>query len=150
MTRLTAMCPSRLRRSTQVVTKSTAASFDTRSAGDGAATARYDGTSGRTRHRSWSAPWKRALAHPARGPRAALRLPWRTASSERSAGAAGPRREPSAAAELAGIEDDQKHEVTKVYRPMTYEELGEFRGTEDDQTTKMPNSVDQQQQRSVY
>eukprot|EP01043_Picozoa_sp_COSAG02_P035628 COSAG02_NODE_2563_length_8525_cov_90.068835_4_plen_55_part_00 len=34
------MCPSRLRRSTQVVTESTAVLFDTRSAGDGAATAR--------------------------------------------------------------------------------------------------------------
>ena len=39
------MCPSRLRRSTQVVTESTAVLFDTRSAGDGAATAR--GTSRR-------------------------------------------------------------------------------------------------------
>ena len=39
------MCPSRLSRSTQVVTESTAVLFDTRSAGDGAATAR--GTSRR-------------------------------------------------------------------------------------------------------
>ena len=39
------MCPSRLRRSTQVATESTAASFDTEDAGDGAATAR--GTSRR-------------------------------------------------------------------------------------------------------
>eukprot|EP01043_Picozoa_sp_COSAG02_P045794 COSAG02_NODE_4224_length_5613_cov_38.092087_1_plen_72_part_00 len=34
------MCPSRLSRSTQVVTKSTAVLFDTGTAGDGAATAR--------------------------------------------------------------------------------------------------------------
>eukprot|EP01043_Picozoa_sp_COSAG02_P023476 COSAG02_NODE_1255_length_13582_cov_43.693095_10_plen_119_part_00 len=34
------MCPSRLRRSTQVVTESTAVLFDTETAGDGAATAR--------------------------------------------------------------------------------------------------------------
>ena len=39
------MCPSRLRRSTQVVTESTAATCDTENAGDGAATAR--GTSRR-------------------------------------------------------------------------------------------------------
>ena len=34
------MCPSRLRRSTQVATESTAVLFDTETAGDGAATAR--------------------------------------------------------------------------------------------------------------
>ena len=37
------MCPSRLRRSTQVVTESTAVLFDTETAGDGVATDAYLG-----------------------------------------------------------------------------------------------------------